>query len=363
MADRQKLLDEYTQYYAKQLNLLVGQRAVELETPYRLLQLNSVEHLKKLYKDAINNVDLKTLKSKQYKIRLQEQLVAQLWPDLQLLDFKQQAYFTSVLSGQLQYGYYTSAYTLEKAAMIRTTVPILLKSNVLGIIANPWLPDKANYSDRIRVNTALIAEKTKDVVTDIVTKNLNYNNAANLLKTKIDESYYRSIALVRTEMSRASSYGGTLSAINNADILDGKYWDATLDSRTAPRCAANDREIFDLDYDTPVNPGVAGKRIPNHTNCRCMYVNKLRYLDPIDIRQARKGDSKTKWGESYVTNAKNYDDYAKERGLPSVKEMLESDDPKRYLRPGETIASLNKQVVRKTFNRNTIVVPRAPWDQ
>jgi len=363
MPNRQSILDDYTRYYTEQLERLIGQRMTELEPAYRLLQFKAVDYLKVLYKDISNIKDPVKLKSKLYQIKLQEQLIAQLLPDLQLLDFKQQPYFTSVLAGQLQYGYYTSAYTLEKAAMIRTTVPILTRSNVLSVLANPWLPDKATYSDRIRVNTALIAEKTKEVVTDIVTKNLSYNEAANLLKTKINESYYRSVALVRTEMSRASSLGGSLAAMNNADILDGKYWDATLDSKTAPRDAANDREVFDLDYDTPNNPGVAGKRIPNHPNCRCKYVNKLKYLDPISIRQARKNDSKTSWGDTYVTKAKTYDEYAKERGLPTVKEMLEADNPKRYLRPGETIASLTKQVERKTFNNHTITVSRAPWDK
>lgn len=37
--------------------------------------------------------------------------------------------------------------------------------------------------------------------------------------------------------------------------------------------------------------------------------------------------------------------------------MVNADNPKKYLRPGETLADLNRQVVRKRFNGQIITVP------
>lgn len=361
MGKEQNLLKQYTFYYETQLEQLIGRRMAELDPLYKRLQKAAVDHLEELGDELAKASDA-VRASKRYRVLMQEAYVSSLLPDLQLLEAAQQPYFTEVLAGTMQYGYYTAAYTLEKAAMVKSTVRVLSRSGVLGMLANPWLPDQRTYSDRIRTNVQLVADKTAETVKDLVTRRLNYSEAAKDLSAKIGESYYNATRLVRTEMKRANSLGASYAAMDNADILDGKYWDATLDGKTSARCAENDvaarnGEIFDLDYDTPANPGVPGKRIPNHPHCRCIYVNKLRYLDPIKKRKAQGDD-----GKSYVTDAETYDDYAKERGLPSVSEMLESDNPKRYLRPGETVESLKQKVERKQFNGHTITASRAPWD-
>lgn len=356
MSKEQDLLEQYTHYYQDQLEKIIGRRVSELDPIYKRLQVKAVEYLEQLNKELAEASDA-VRASRRYRVKMQEAYVAKLLPDLQLLEAAQQPYYTEVLAGTLEYGYYTSAYTLEKAAKVVSTVRILDRSGVLGMLANPWLPDRHTYSDRIRANTQLIADKTLETVEDLVTKRLNYSEAAKELSSKIGESYYNATRLIRTEMKRANSLGSSYAAMDNADILEGKYWDATLDGKTAPRCAKNDRELFDLDYDTPINPGVPGKRIPNHPHCRCGYVNKLRYIDPISKRKAKGKD-----GKDYVTVAKTYDDYAKERGLPSVNEMLEKDNPRRYLRPGETVDSIKQKVVRKEFSGHTITASRAPWD-
>ena len=43
--------------------------------------------------------------------------------------------------------------------------------------------------------------------------------------------------------------------------------------------------------------------------------------------------------------------------------MLDGDNPKRYLRPGETLDDLNKKVKRVKFNGKTVVVSKAAWDK
>ena len=358
----------YNDYFADELDALIGKRTTELAPLYRRLQKTAVDRLEELNKQLETIPEAKR-KSKRVQIKMQEQYVAQILPDLELALAAQDPYVTEVLHGTFEYGYYTQAYSLEQATQVAVNVPILNRAGVLGLIANDWVGDGHTYSDRIRASTALVATNAEKTIKNLVTKRLSYNEAANELKDAIGESYNNAIRIVRTEMTRANGLGASYAAMENADILDGKYRDAVRDGRTSGMCAADAdysiKKPYPLDYDTPANPGVPGKRIPNHPNCRC---NWRMVLSAIGIRNrsqlARKNDSKESYGERYYTEAKTYDAYAKERGLPSVKEMLERDNPKRYLRPGETLESLNKKVKRvKLDSGKTVAVSRASWDK
>lgn len=362
-----KDLNGYNEYFANELEKLIGKRSKELAPLYRRLQKSAVEQLEQLNKELESTSDAKR-KSKRLRVQMQQRYVDSILPDLELAKAAQDPYVTEVLCGTFEYGYYTQAYSLEQAAKVRTTVPVLNRAGVLGLIANDWVGDGHTYSDRIRASTDLVAKNAEKVVQDLVTKRLSYNEAAHSLKDKIGESYYNAVRIVRTEMTRANGLGTSYAAMENADILDGKYRDAVYDSRTSAMCA-HDADYskanpYPLDYDTPANPGVPGARIPNHPNCRCRWCTVLSAIG-IDKRQkiARDNDSKNSFGYNYYTEAETFDDYAKERGLPSVKEMLDGDNPKRYLRPGETVADLNKKVKRVTFNGKTVTVSKAVWDK
>lgn len=361
-SDAQTTAEAYIEYYGEQLEEMIGQRTVEMAPAYDELQRAAMAHLEQLAKewDSELNADLK--RSRKYTKKIQEAFLTQLIPELQLLNAKLEPFATAVIAGTVFFGANTTAHLLEQAAKTPVTITNLTRSGVLGIIANPWLPDGRNYSDRIRANTALVATNAEKTIKNLVTKKLSYNEAARELSDKIGESYSNATRIVRTEMTRANALGSSYSMLDNADILDGKYRDAVYDSRTAAYCAADSdyskKHPYDLDYDTPSNPGVPGKRIPNHPNCRCRWVPCIKALGAKERGKiARKNDSKTSWGENYYTEATSYDDYAKERGLPSVKDMVNHDDPKRYLRPGETVEDIYREVKRQDFGGHSIVVP------
>lgn len=358
----QTVAEQYLEYYGEQLEEMIGTRVVEMAPAYDELQRAAMEHLEQLTKewDAELNADLK--RSRKYTKKIQAAYITQLVPELQLLNAKLEPFATAVIAGTVFFGANTTAHLLEQAAKVPVTITNLTRSGVLGIIANPWLPDGRNYSDRIRANTALVATNAEKTIKNLVTKKLSYNEAARELSKSIGESYSNATRIVRTEMTRANALGSSYSMLDNADILDGKYRDAVYDSRTAAYCAADADyskiHPYDLDYDTPSNPGVPGKRIPNHPNCRCRWVPILRALGIQERRKiARKNDSRDSWGENYYTEAESYDAYAKEVGLPSVKDMVNNDDPKRYLRPGETLDDLYREVKRQDFGGHSIVVP------
>ncbi len=367
---RQKDLENYTEYFAKQLDKVVGQHILELEPAWRNMKDRADKAWHEAFREyrAAKGTDREA--SLKYRHKSIKQFLNQLEAELELLEAKLQPYFTDSISRTLEHSYYTTAYALEQSAKVTATVNTLTKAHVLGVIANPWLPDKATYSDRLRANmnhtTELVAKETRKMVAIATEKGLGINEAARNLSKRIDESYYNSVRLMRTELNRAAAQGASMSYMENADILDGKRWNATLDGKTAPRDAANDGKTYDLDYDTTANPGVPGQRIPNHPHCRCSYVPVLSALGVSTKERIARGEgtSKDEFGERIYTKARTYDEYAKERGLPTSAEMLNTDNAKRYLRPGETLDDIKKDVVKVKFdNGKQITVARASWDE
>lgn len=370
IARRQKDLENYTEYFEKQLDKVVGQCILDMEPAWRNMKDRADKAWHEAFREyrAAKGTEQET--SLKYRHKAIKQFLNQLEAELELLEAKLQPFYTDSISRTLEYSYYTTAYALEQSAKVTATVNTITQAHVLGVIANPWLPDKATYSDRLRANmghtTELVAKETRKMVAIAMEKGLSINEAARNLEKRIDESYYNATRLMRTELNRAAAQGASISYMQNADILDGKRWNATLDGKTAARDAANDGNIYDLDYDTPANPGVPGQRIPNHPHCRCSYVPVLSSLGVSTKERIARGEgaSKDEFGERIYTEARTYDEYAKERGLPTSKELLEKDNAKRYLRPGETLDDIKKDVVRVNFdNGKQITVARASWDK
>jgi SPP1 gp7 family putative phage head morphogenesis protein len=232
----------------------------------------------------------------------------------------------------------------------------------MGVLANPWLPDGKTYGNRIRSNTQYLAEKMEVALEEALSKGWSVNRTARHIQETANEGFYNAVRLARTELNRAAAQGANHIYMQNADILDGKRWNATLDARTAPKDAQNDGKVFELSYDTPENPGKAGQRIPNHPNCRCKWTPILSALGiSTKERIARgEGDSKTEFGERIYTNARTYKEYAKERGLPDLSEKLRNDKPSSYLRRGEKVYNeSNKRNIPLLPNFDRAVIPEA----
>ncbi|TVX94559.1 hypothetical protein FPZ44_03560 [Paenibacillus agilis] len=228
--------------------------------------------------------------------------------------------------------YYFHAWGLEQATQLAINVPQLNAAGVMGVLANPWLPDGNTYSDRIRANTAYLADKMRAGIADAVNMGWDWNKTARHIEDIAGEGYLNSVRLARTEINRAASQASSHIFMQNADILDGKRWNATLDARTAPKDAANDRKVYDLAYDTAEMPGRPGERIPNHPNCRCKYSPVVSGVkDRVRERIARgAGDTPSEFGERTYVKVADYREYAKQRGI-DLDERLRNDDPGRYL--------------------------------
>lgn len=358
ISEAQKHYEEYVDYYTSLLDEYINDRILEMIPAYGQLQEMAVKHLEEVTRKYLEEQNPDFVPSRRWIKKIQEEYLTKIIPELNLLNAKLQPFSTSVICGTVFYGANTTAFILEQVAKCKVTVPNLNTSGVLGIIANPWLPDGATYSARIRKSVDLVAEQAEKTVKELATKKMQYSDAAKELSKRIDESYYNGSRIIRTEMTRANALGTSYSLMENADIVEGKYRDATFDSKTSAYCAADadysKRNPYDVDYDTPMNPGLPGRRIPNHPHCRCRWVAILSALGIKDRQKAALDRN----GERYYTEASSYDEYAKEVGLPSVQDMVNADNPKKYLRPGETLEDLKRQVQRKSFNGQIISVPR-----
>jgi SPP1 gp7 family putative phage head morphogenesis protein len=370
LARRQKDLEGFTEYYQGRLDKLAAEKAKSLAPAWQRMTKQIEKQVADLYFKVGAMDDPTKITALNYKGARLEALAKQLEKDLQLGGIikseteKMVPVFTDAISAGFEDGYYFQAWGLEQAAKVGVNVPLLSKANVLGVIVNPWLPDGANYSSRIRANADFIAKKAREKVAEAVKNGWSVNEAARAMRDVTGEGYFRNVALMRTELNRAAALGSSYLGMENADICDAKRWNATLDIRTAPKDRDNDGKQYDLDYDTPGNPGVAGQRIPNHTNCRCKWTLVLSALGvSTKERIARSGDTKDSWGENVYTKARTYDEYAEKRGLPPAKELLERDNFKSYLRPGETMEAFNRKVTRWQTAGGAVTTARPAWDK
>lgn len=334
----QDILDKRAAKYAAEINPMwqrIGRSITEeIRAIYNLVQdAQGVP----IVKNPIDDAKLRNMKRQITRLRkLQQQLVDMLGTD------EQKAKLDRNLAYSYSEGYYFHAFGLEQAAKVAVNVPVLTQGHVIGALINPWLADGKTYGDRIRGNAQYLASKMVKTIENAMGAGWSINRTAREIQNNAQEGYYNAVRLARTEINRAAAQGANHIYMQNADIMDGKRWNAVLDARTAPKDAANDGEVYDLDYDTPENPGKPGERIPNHPNCRCKWSPVLSALGVSTRERIARGDgdTKTKFGKNIYTKAGTYKEYAAARGLPDLGDLVRNEDPRRYLRRGETLADI-----------------------
>lgn len=351
LARRQKDLDGFTDRYQDILDARAAKYTKEIrpvwERTEKRLQIQ-IQKLFKEYSDGQGKLSEEKLRTMKYGIDRLSMLRREVAGLLAETADPLQAKLHRNLAYQYAHSYYFNAFGLEQAAQVDVRVPLLTHNYVMGVLATPWLPDGATYSDRIRANTVYLGEKMYQAVGRAMVEGWSAFETARYIKQTAQEGYYNSVRLARTELTRAASQGASHLYMQNADIMDGKTWDATLDSRTAPKDARNDGKMYPLEYDTPEMPGKPGERIPNHPNCRCRWRPLLSALGVSKRERVARGagDSTKKFGDRIYTKARTYKQYAKERGLPDLNDRLRNDDPRRYLARGETLDDYGKIVGR-----------------
>lgn len=330
LSRRQKDLDGFTEKYQDILDTRAVQYADRIKPVYERFAVSIQDDIAAIFRKHANpDGTLNTTGT--YAMERIQALQADMLARLHALQGGQVDTLTNALAYEYTSAYYFHAFGLEQAAQVAVQVPLVTYPQVMGVLANPWLPDGKTYSDRVRLNTFFLGEKMKEAIEDATVKGSTIPQIAQRITETAGEGWHNAVRLARTEMNRAANQGANHLFIQNADIMDGKRWNATLDSKTAPKDAGNDGEIFPIEYDTPEMPGEPGKRIPNHPNCRCKWSPVLSALG-VSKKERIARDAE---GNRIYTKARTYEEYAKEQGLPDLNDRLAKDDPKRYLRPDD----------------------------
>lgn len=335
---RAKDLAGFEEQYDEILEKRHEQYEVGLKTSFQQIHMNVQRELKAIYDELqdANGVPITQSPIEASKARNMSRRLAQLGElEAQLAAIMLIGDPVTVLRNDLAINYaesyYFGAYGLEQAARISIMVPLLTQAHVMGVLANPWLPDGNTYSDRIRANTGFLAKKMEVTLLEAVGNGWGWNQTARRISDVSGEGYNNAVRLARTERRRAAGQAQSHLYMQNADIMDSKRWNALLDLVTAPKDADNDGKLYDIAYDTPESPGRAGERIPNHPNCRCKWTP---VLSALGVSKAER-IAKDKDNKRTYTKARTYREYAKEQGFPDLDDRLARDNPKRYLRQGE----------------------------
>lgn len=95
-----------------------------------------------------------------------------------------------------------------------------------------------------------------------------------------DEAFeHDTAAVVRQQVIRTANDVSSTMSQENADIVGGEQYVATLDAATCPICGPLDGEVFEIGK---------GPRPPRHPNCRCIMTPVVKGWDELGLPPALK---------------------------------------------------------------------------
>lgn len=183
-------------------------------------------------------------------------------------------------------------------------IPMAAPAGMASVTIGDALADfgikKANQVKQIILDGAALGD-TSQQIAQKVGENIN-----TLQRRQID-------TLVRTVTNHASSVARAEVYEDNADILDGYRWIATLDSRTTFICASRDQEVY--------QPGV-GPMPPAHWGCRSTTVPVVK--DEFTLGPKLKGQRASVGadGGKPVSSNLSYGGWLKKQPIEFVDEAL-----------------------------------------
>lgn len=226
-------------------------------------------------------------------------------------------------------GYYHTAYEVQKGVGIGWSVNRLDENKLSNVLAQSWVPDGSNFSDRIwKSKVKLVTELNTSLTQSLIRGDAPDKAIKNIAK-KLDVSKSAAGNLVMTE----SAYFASASQKQAFVDLDVERYEivATLDSVTSAICQELDGKVFEIkDY-------TVGETAPPF-HCRCRSCTAPYFDDEFtvdDKRAARDGDGKTyyvptdlkypEWHKKYVT-----DDPVEE--LKEKKKRNKDKDTEQHIR-------------------------------
>ena len=118
--------------------------------------------------------------------------------------------------------------------------------------------------------------------------------------------------IARTAIAHISNASRQATYDENAEVIKGVKWVATLDSRTCPECGSLDGKVY---------PVGAGRRPPAHLSCRCTTVPVIKGRQAlIDAGLLKKGSRASADGQ--VPDDVTFADWLKKRSAKEQEDVL-----------------------------------------
>ena len=191
---------------------------------------------------------------------------------------------------------------------------LVYESPLEGRTLGEWFHDlgtdaRAKVSRAVRTGVA-IGETNEQIMRRI------RGTAANQYRDGVLEATRRQAeTIVRTTTIASSAGARQLVFTENADLIKGVQWLATLDTRTCPRCGGLDGQTFPVD---------SGPRPPAHPNCRCTPIPVLPSWEEMgfDAVEGEDADFMRHSMDGFVPSKKTFTQWLEGRSLSDQVQVL-----------------------------------------
>jgi len=175
----------------------------------------------------------------------------------------------------------------------RAVVNVAKNTAFAGLTLDDWFKTLERSTQRNvmkAVNTGIVeGETTQQIMRRIRgTRKLKYTDGV------FETTRRQAEAVTRTTINHVSNQARLELFKENADIISGLQWVATLDSRTSLICAGLDGKVFPIDK---------GARPPAHVNCRSAMTPVLKNAKALGLPEGKRASvngqvpSSTTYGE------------------------------------------------------------------
>ncbi|WP_110113257.1 minor capsid protein [Bacillus sp. CGMCC 1.16541] len=239
---------------------------------------------------------------------------------------------TSTITVEYAFASFVTAKAIDGYILLPPVIP---RAAIREVLEHPWSGD--HFSNRLWGNTANFKTTLRRTIISSMVNGESVQKTTKKLKDAFETEAYKAERLVRSEIIAAGNrankkyYNSYHERFKDLDLLEGVRISETLDRRTCGTCRSLDGKIVSVDEMDSI------KDI-EHPNCRRCLLPVVKGFSRNIQRAARTNE-----GEYVRTNAKNFDEYAKEFGIPSAYEVKKEQSRERY----EKIKKEREQIKRR----------------
>lgn len=208
---------------------------------------------------------------------------------------------TSILKHNYSDTYYKNAYVMDSGLKVNLKFDILKDEYIDAAVNNPV--DGEIFSKRIWNNTASVADMLKQAIVDAMNGDTTIDAIGKAIQDIFNVNAYDAMRLVNTENTRVQNQA--IDDIGQSTGCAKQMYSATIEGNTCPECGALDGQIFDIDDDSK-------PEIPEHPNCRCLYIN----VPFADWKPTKRKDNETK----DIIDYEDYDQWLKDKEIGGEEE-------------------------------------------